>query len=70
MAQALMNAMGHAGSGRNAQERTFNGFFNNAGRLPTSKEGLRRHLKEEESALHLIGPIPISPTNKTGRKCL
>lgn len=26
--------------------------------------------REEERARHLIGPIPISPTNKTGRKCL
>lgn len=37
-----------------------------------SKESgcLRRHLREEERARHLIGLIPISPTNKTGRKCI
>lgn len=31
---------------------------------------LGRHLREEERARHRIGLIPISPTNKTGRKRL
>lgn len=37
-----------------------------------SKESgcLGRHLQEEERARHRIGLIPISPTNKTGRKRL
>ncbi len=41
------------------------------GVIPSNESGcLRRHLREEEKARHLIGLIPISRTNKTGRKCL
>lgn len=73
-----MDSEGYTGSGRlrvHSLEEHRHGLSTSSlitcGVLASKESGcLRRHLREEGRARHLIGPILISPTNKTGRKCL
>lgn len=74
---SLMDTVGYTGSGGGVDsiEMFGHGLSTSSlitcGVFPSKESGcLRRHLKEERRARHLIGLIPISPTNKTGRKCL
>lgn len=73
-----MDAEGYAGSGRlkvDSIEMHGHGLSTSSlitcAVIPSKESGcLRQHLGEEERARRLIGLFPISPTNKTGRKCL